>query len=596
MLIQLDSNFRDYVQYPYSSDYIITINGTPPVDLHKKDVRSSYLSADYIRYAYRWIGNSSFNNPLSKVKNDSLKVEFIPRSSNEFLLIPNFSELSLTNDYFVGLQFWNEENKLSANVIQYNFSTLSVTLDSNIFDNYSSSTTLNDIQTSKSKNFDRKIGYFVNPSTHAGNNLLLMGTTRFSSNISTKLVLVKGLNTDLFVTNVTKNWTTNIVSIEGEFRNVILKDIPSYDSNDFFIVTTNQTNMNQIISNQKPFLNGIRNFEIAYNSIGVKVGDILISEKYPVEFRVSLVNRDGKVSLLDMINPGENVSLGPLTLSVKNNTSLHVTILVQSCGSGLLFNKNIYLKNTVMIEDKMVVGIVDEKNNDIVYFVILEKIDETSFDILYLELDQSNYSTLLNIYKNKNLITAYLISYYTIFPNVVIPFHSYQNTVCCLIRLVSLSLPNLPVCGFNIRLADFPYLLIAFSNSQGTLFEVQSQIFSNVPASTNCNFICPISNVKNPDLNFVSVTTKQVALFKFKPKDSLRFQILLPNGEILKYSRSGVNFSLLQNREKLYSRRTEFCIPLNVPLTENTLSSTKIVYPYILNNNINAVFDFQIIQ
>jgi len=48
------------------------------------------------------------------------------------------------------------------------------------------------------------------------------------------------------------------------------------------------------------------------------------------------------------------------------------------------------------------------------------------------------------------------------------------------------------------------YLLIAFSNSQGTLFEVQSQIFSNVPASSNCNFICPISNVKNPDLNFVS--------------------------------------------------------------------------------------------
>ena len=50
MIIQLDSNFRDY-KLSFLTDFEITVNGTPPENTHSDDVRSSFSSADYIRYA-----------------------------------------------------------------------------------------------------------------------------------------------------------------------------------------------------------------------------------------------------------------------------------------------------------------------------------------------------------------------------------------------------------------------------------------------------------------------------------------------------------------------------------------------------------------
>ena len=210
--------------------------------------------------------------------------------------------------------------------------------------------------------------------------------------------------------------------------------------------------------------------------------------------------------------------------------------------------------------------------------------------------DKVGKNLLIDAFLPNKLLRAYFIVYYTIFPNVVIPFVASQNSICCQVRLVSLSLPNLPVCGFDARLSDFPYLLIAFSNAQGNVSDIQGQIYSNVPATNNCNFVCPISNIKNPELDFISITTKQYGIFRFKPRDSLRFQILLPNGEILRYSRSGVSFTILEKVTGIFNQRKQICVPLNVPLNKITSTSSKIIYPFVLNNNVNAVFDFQILS
>lgn len=593
MIIQLDSNFRDYIKFPYSTDYEITINGTPPNNTHSEDVRSSYLSADYIRYAFRWIGKSEVDsNPLSKVKNDSFFIEFIPVSENQFIIVPSFlEELIIPNDYFIGLIFWNRENGLSANVIQYNFNTFLITLDEEIFSEFTCSANVNEID-----NVSRaliKNGYFVNPSTHAGKNLLLLGSTKFSSNVSTSLVIVKGLNSELYVTNVTQNWTTEIVSIEGEFRNVIVKDIPSYNSNDFFIVTL-RPSTNQLFSDIPPFRGGVRFFKIIDSSPNVPIDSIF---EYKNSFgelllKVNKIDCDGKVIDVIILNPGRSLSLGVITLTSQETPSKKIKIDITLLGDGIIFTPNFALQNTVDLKNKLMLAVIDERTINVLYYVIIGNLQ----NILYLDIDLETYGRLVEAFRFKNLLYAYFIFYYTVFPNVVIPFVSSQNSVCCQVRLVSLSLPNLPVCGFNAKLSDFPYLLIAFSNSQGNVADIQGQIYSNVPASTNCNFICPISNIKNPELDFVSITTKQHALFRFKPRDSLRFQILLPNGEILRYSRSGVNFTILENLEGLFSERKQICIPLNVPLNKFTSASTKIIYPFVLNNNVNAVFDFQILS
>lgn len=593
MIIQLDSNFRDYIKFPYSTDYEITINGTPPSNTHSEDVRSSYLSADYIRYAFRWIGKSEVDsNPLSKVKNDSFFIEFIPVSENQFIIVPSFlEELIIPNDYFIGLIFWNSENGLSANVVQYNFNTLLITLDREIFSEFTCSANVNEIE-----NVSRaliKNGYFVNPSTHAGKNLLLLGSTKFSSNVSTSLVIVKGLNSELYVTNVTQNWTTEIVSIEGEFRNVIVKDIPSYNSNDFFIVTL-RPSTNQLFSDIPPFRGGVRFFKIIDSSVNIQIDSIF---EYQNSFgtlllKVNKIDCDGKVIDLIILNPGRSLSLGIITLTSQETPSKKIKIDIELLGDGIIFEPNVTLQNTVNLKNKLMLAVIDERTINVLYYVIVGNFQ----NILYLDIDLETYERLVEAFRFKNLLCAYFIFYYTVFPNVVIPFVASQNSVCCQVRLVSLSLPNLPVCGFNAKLSDFPYLLIAFSNTQGNVADIQGQIYSNVPASTNCNFVCPISNIKNPELDFVSITTKQYALFRFKPRDSLRFQILLPNGEILRYSRSGVNFTILENLEGLFSERKQICIPLNVPLNKLTSSSTKIIYPFVLNNNVNAVFDFQILS
>ena len=585
MIIHLDSNFRDYVTYPHASDFAITINGKPPENLIEPDNRSTYLTGEYIRYAYRWIGNSAFNNPLSKIPNDTLEIQYIPRSSREMILIPTeIIEKYVSNDYFVGLSFYNPNNGLSSTVIAYSFSQLLVTLADDIFN-----LTTPDISYSDVKNSVAKIGkltqngFFVNPSTHSGNNLLLMGTTRFNTNVNNELVLVKGLNTNLIVTNVTKSWSTTIVSLEGNYRNVIVSDIPSYDSNDFFIVSPTQYNIR--LETKKPaFYNGVRSFSIKDASDNLAPGDVLFYNDLEVE--IKNISKSIDSIQVEIIFPGNKIPVGLVSLESKDNPSKKLDIVVEKLGSGLeystKFQSNLHY---------YLIGIIDFFQNNVDYFVIYER----KFEFLYIEANEEIVEHINFILKDHGSIVGYFLRYSTVFPNVVIPVKPYQNTVCTKVRLISLNLPNLPVCGFDFPLSDFPYVLVSFSNSNGSTFEIQSQIYSNVPFSVNSNFVCPISNIKNPDLNFISLRTNQEAIFKFKPQDYLRFQILLPNGEILRYSRSGVEVELLENNEKYYKTRSQYCIPLNVPLNQILSTSTKMVYPYILSNNISVVFEFEIL-
>ena len=69
------------------------------------DVRSSYLSSEYIHMHTDGLENPKSTNPLSQIPNDSLALQFIPRSSRTALIIPSIDEFKIQNDYFVGLIF-----------------------------------------------------------------------------------------------------------------------------------------------------------------------------------------------------------------------------------------------------------------------------------------------------------------------------------------------------------------------------------------------------------------------------------------------------------------------------------------------------------
>ena len=110
-------------------------------------------------------------------------------------------------------------------------------------------------------------GYFINTSYHEKNNLILLGTTNvnYQPSVNTNFVISTGAYKGLIVENVTKNWKQTIIDVNGIFRHVILDDIPSYDSNDFFIIYKEPTILKNE-TNKNFFENGIENFTIFHNN------------------------------------------------------------------------------------------------------------------------------------------------------------------------------------------------------------------------------------------------------------------------------------------------------------------------------------------
>ena len=180
MIIQLDSNFRNYQEYPFESEFILPINDRPSDIKRFSDIRSVNLTRDYIRFFYKWIGNTSFNNPLSRVQNDTLEINYIPISPNQCIYIPEPSTEPFTkkNDYFIGTIFWSQLTNLSATIIKYEANIM--TMAENVFDVYFENLCPKDVN-------DRKMfelqGFVINPSMHQKNNLLILGSQFFISSV-----------------------------------------------------------------------------------------------------------------------------------------------------------------------------------------------------------------------------------------------------------------------------------------------------------------------------------------------------------------------------------------------------------------------------
>lgn len=565
MIVQIDSGFRDYQKFPYNSEMTITVNGQPPNETKLNDIRSTSITENFIQNAFQWVGNTQGNNPLSKIPKDTFLTKIIPINSRQCIIIPeneSIKKLISTIDYFIGIELWNEDTNLTSNIVLYDKNIFLVTVLDDIFKVYFENILPEDCLHKDLEDYYID-GYFINTSYHEKNNLILLGTTNvnYQPSISTNFVIFTGAYKGLIVENVTKNWKREITNVNGIFRHVILRDIPSYDSSDFFIMYKEPT----IIKNetkQNFFKDGIEKFKVL--SIE-KRSEIRLNEifKYKdVILQVQEVNELSNQVKFIIIHPGNNIYEQEIKLESLSNS---ITIRVLSIGSGFIMIEN----GPSTISSLYILAIIDTSSNSIEYFTI-QSLDR---NLVYID-----YKTEVPLFRECRYL--YFIPYRNVFPNIVIPTIPTQNRICVEAQLVSLILPNLPICGYNIRLADIPYVLVTLCNSQGQSCEIQSTLYSNVPAASSHNFMCPIANVKNPRLNFAIVTCKQKAIFKFSPRDTLLFRVSLPNGQILKY---------INNK---YSRFFD-CPPLDIPLNLNRKRNEKVIYPYILNNSISAVFEMR---
>lgn len=566
MLIQLDSGYRDYSKFPYNSEFSVNVNGQPPDNSVQNDVRYSYLTRQFIQNAFQWIGNSSFNNPLSQVVNDTFFTYVVPTDKNRCIIVPASEEIRSTLktiNYFVGVHIWNEETNNSATGIIYDSNYNLVTFDRDIFSFYFANISKEDIM-SPSTNMESFYvkAYFVNTSYHQKNNLLLLGTTRNNYQPSERATLSTNVYEGLIVENVTRNWKSKIIRVNGIFQNVILEDIPSYQSNDFFIVYKDPVLIRRE-SRQEIFENGLKDYKIT----SIENEEILTIGTIFTDGNIQIYVENTNPFITRIIQPGKNVSVNSLIELESSNNKM--TIQVLENGTGLVLTENINADT-----DKYIIALLNTINNNIQYY----NINEIQNNIVYLEFKTKNFESL-NI---NPIIYCYFVPYERLFPNLVIPMIPHQNFVCVEARLVSLCLPNLPICGFNIFLADIPYLLVSLCNSEGSGCNLGTTMYSNVPAASNFNFVCPIANVRNSRLNFVNVKGRQEVIFKFSPRDTLKLKISLPNGEILKYATDPYT--------NVFS-----CPPLDVPLNNNTNNNEKLIYPYKMSNTIAAVFEINIL-
>lgn len=111
-----------------------------------------------------------------------------------------------------------------------------------------------------------------------------------------------------------------------------------------------------------------------------------------------------------------------------------------------------------------------------------------------------------------------------------------NQAVCYEVELLSLILPNKPLLsslGGN-TIATFPYLYVELENMSSSTAFGNNVIYSNNPNSTKSVFRATVDDTPTPAISdFVRIDGDGVVqTIKFKPNDSLRFTIKLPNGEL----------------------------------------------------------------
>lgn len=109
---------------------------------------------------------------------------------------------------------------------------------------------------------------------------------------------------------------------------------------------------------------------------------------------------------------------------------------------------------------------------------------------------------------------------------------SQSEAVCYEISLISLTLPNV-VLRTGARAAFYPFFYVEFTNSTSPSGSSTSIIYSNSPTSNNALFIAPVTDTQQPlNSSFVKLYSNMNQTVKFKPNDSLRFSVYLPDGRL----------------------------------------------------------------
>jgi len=502
-IMNIDSTYRDRKQYQFSTEFGVIVNSTPG-----QYSAGNVYSVNNIIYArFQWNGNAT-----TTIANDTITGNFTDFSNLYITLDPTHQADKL--NYYIGCIFVMGWSGVSSVIIFYDPSRNIITLEDPIADGF-----YNPADTSYS---------IINPSNNYGNDLLLLGTNLFvnlsSDNIIPLLLLKSGPTNSLFIENVTAGWIRPIYKVLNNFRVVTFEEnMPSYQNGDLFQIRSNsQLFVFKAASTNLP--DSVQNIKILSGGSGYAVNDVVevFSTTLPVPtisayYKVSAVNSLGGITQLQLVDPGENYTLGIWSLKIGGNTTASVQV--------------------TRIQESVELNNVPPQDSEefILYVPYINPIVDALFTITSIQgkfvFFDNNTSTVINIDDPIELILYMQKS-----TGLTMPLVSYKQPLCYEVSLIHLILPNQPVYGFNVLPTFFPYLMVELYNTSSVGSNL-GVLYSNNPNTEKVSFYCPVGNPRNPLIvsYLIVLSSTQIQTLSWAPTDNFFFRVILPNGETLKY-------------------------------------------------------------
>jgi hypothetical protein len=109
---------------------------------------------------------------------------------------------------------------------------------------------------------------------------------------------------------------------------------------------------------------------------------------------------------------------------------------------------------------------------------------------------------------------------------------SVNQAVSYEIGLVSLIIPNTMLVTGS-RLVFYPFVYVELSNVSSPSGASHDIIYSNNPPSNRALFVVPVTDTTQPLFSsFMKLSSGMAQIVKFKPNDSLKFSVYLPDGKL----------------------------------------------------------------
>jgi len=614
MIIHLDSDFRDRALYPNPSSYAIEINGTPPPDVRRSDARSCYLTENNVLFSFYYFQESPvipYTTFASSSATIVIDLSGIPLLSKALDLSSSYSQ-----NYFMGYVVRDELSGASSIVrLSTRESVTRVTLFLENSITSSSSVTKGKLRV-------------LNPSSAETGTLLINGYSPYNSIPNTGFFLNDGVCKTSILINLTRGTSTTIHSV-SPYRNVLYRKPFEIQVGDYMIVLENPAEKEECpalaFTAMQLYPVGLRSFEdvlLAENGFTypLAVGAIFISDfgdgldpvytsvngyyALPADWvisspsrkmvlRVDRIDFDGKPRFV-IDSPGNQIQTGHrYRFTQLGFSDRELSLRVTSTSFSVRIDKPLDLLQGRHWMVYFVNFFLAKPFYAVVRDNSISSIPNTT--LLFLEYPCFFDSVSTSATATPDVIYIYdrigCIPFVPFFPNLVIPA-SNLTFACYRIQLSSLCMPNLPICGTEFLLADFPYVLVTFGNMTSTNTEGRAgttslgTLWSNNPAAVQATFMCAIANIRSPDVvKYVIVRSAQIVTVKLNLSQNIRISVYLPDGTLLRYSKS-FRIDLRTNR---FIPAEEPC-HLDESLNCNLPGENTPVYPFNDEYSITATF------